>query len=311
MQILLDVVLPVFLVLGTGYFFARRGVFDEHAIDVLMEFAQGIAVPCLLFRQMSRLDISKSFSPGLIIAFYAGAMLCFLFAFYGSWKVFRRPIDEAISTGFAAMFSNTLLLGLSITLRAYGPDSVSGNYAIIALHSPLFYGFGITFMELVRHRGQGLSALTLFRKVVRAIFTQPMVLGLTLGFIWNITGLPLPGAIDAATDMLGKAALPAALFGLGGVLYRYKIEGDVWIVAMIVSLALFLHPIVTYTLGRFLHLDVASLRSAVVTAAMPPGANAYLFAHIYGVSRRANASAVLFGTALSVLTAWFWLGLLP
>ena len=49
----------------------------------------------------------------------------------------------------------------------------------------------------------------------------------------------------------------------------------------------------------------------VDNAAMAPGVNAYLFAHMYGVAKRVNASAVLIATALSILTTWAWLTILP
>ena len=48
-----------------------------------------------------------------------------------------------------------------------------------------------------------------------------------------------------------------------------------------------------------------------LTAAMAPGVNAYLFANIYGVGRRVAASAVLIATAVSILTIWAWLAILP
>lgn len=310
MALLLDVILPVFVVIGLGYVMARRGSFSQSAIDTLMGFAQGVAVPCLLFRQMAHMDLKNSYSVGLVTSFYVGAFLCFALAFSLTWKLFRRPLDEAVATGFAAMFSNTLLLGLPITERAYGADALTANYAIISLHSPLFYGFGITLMELVRHRGLNLSPREVSQKVLRAVFTQPLVVAIALGFAVNISGLPLPGALDAATDLLGKAGLPTALFGLGGVLFRYRIEGDKAIVALIVLLALVVHPVVTYGLAQVFKLDVHALRSSVVTAAMPPGANAYLFAHMYAVGRRANASAVLFGTIAAIFTAWIWLQVL-
>lgn len=311
MGLLLDVILPVFVVIGLGYAMAKWGGMGEGAVDALMRFSQGIAVPCLLFRQIALLDLKTSFDPGLITSFYAGAFLCFAAGFFGAWKLFKRPLEEAVTTGFACMFSNSLLLGLSITERAYGPGALSGNYAIIAMHSPLFYGFGILLMEMVRSHGMGLSAGALAVKVLKAIFSQSLVLGITLGFVVNVARLPIPGALDAATDMLGKAGLPTALFGLGGVLFRYRPEGDKGLIALIVGVSLFLHPVATYGLGLLFHLDIASLRSATVTAAMPPGANAYLFAHLYAVGRRANASAVLIATALSIVTAWVWLQILP
>jgi malonate transporter and related proteins len=311
MGILLDVILPVFVVIGFGYFLARRGTLTSGAVDALMQFSQGIAVPCLLFRQMVHMDLSSAFDPKLIASFYIGAFTCFGLGLFGAWKLFGRPLQEAVAVGFACMFSNSLLLGLSITERAYGSAALAGNYAIIALHSPLFYALGITLMELVRSHGQGLSAPALTRQVVKAIFSQSLVLGISAGFLINLSGLPLPGALDQAADLLGKAGLPTALFGLGGVLYRYRPEGEKAIIALIVGISLLVHPVITYGLGRWLHLDTASLRSATVTAAMPPGANAYLFAHLYGVSRRANASAVLIGTGLSIVTAWVWLQILP
>ncbi len=311
MGLLLDVILPVFVVIGFGYGMAKWGGMSENAVDALMWFAQSIGVPCLLFRQMALLDLKESFHPGLIGSFYAGAFLCFAAGFFGAWKLFKRPLEEAVTTGFACMFSNSVLLGLSISERAYGTAALTGNYVIIALHSPMFYAFGITLMEVVRSRGQGLSAPALTLKVVKAIFSQSLVLAIMLGFIVNLSGLALPGALDVASEMLGKAGLPTALFGLGGVLYRYRPEGDKGLIALIVIVSLVLHPVATYSLAMLFQIDVASLRSATVTAAMPPGANAYLFAHLYATGRRANASAVLIATGLSIFTAWVWLKILP
>ncbi len=132
-----------------------------------------------------------------------------------------------------------------------------------------------------------------------------------LGFAVNLTGAPLPGALTDAVDMMVRAALPAALFGLGGVLYRYRPEGDAGTIVMICAVSLILHPTITYTLGRAFDLDRDALRSAVVTAAMAPGINTYLFANMYGVARRVAASGVLIGTALSLITVWVWLAILP
>jgi len=53
------------------------------------------------------------------------------------------------------------------------------------------------------------------------------------------------------------------------------------------------------------------LRSSVLTAAMAPGVNAYIFANMYGVAKRVTASAVLAATALSVLSVTGWLLILP
>ena len=309
MQALLDVILPVFLVLGFGWTARRVGWFTDEWVEGLMRFTQGFALPCLLFRAISTLDLGQSFDLPLLVSFYAGAFAGFAAAFFGARLVFHRPWEDAVAIGFCGLFSNTLLLGLPIMERAYGAAALAPNYAIVALHAPIGYAFGVTVMEAIRNRGG--SILTTLGNVARGMLQNGLVIGILAGFTVNLTGLPVPKILTDAIDMMVRAALPAALFGLGGVLARYRPEGDQRTVLYICAVSLILHPAVTYLLGKAFGLPVGQLRSAVVTAAMAPGVNTYVFANIYGVAKRVVASTVLIATALSIPTIWIWLALLP
>jgi malonate transporter and related proteins len=308
---LLDVILPVFLVIGFGYAAARARLIGTGAVDGIMTFAQSFALPCLLFRSVATLDLGQAFQPGLMAAFYTGAFSGFAAGFFGARVLFGRPLPDAVAIGFACLFSNSLLLGLAITERAYGPEALAGNFAIISIHSPLLYAFGITAMELARSQGAGLPVGQLGRQIGGAILRQPLVIGILCGFAVNLSGLGVPGVVMGAVEMMAQAAIPAALFGLGGVLVRYRAEGDTATIAWICAVSLVLHPAITFGLGRAFGLDTDALRSAVVTASMAPGVNAFMFASLYGVALRVNASAVLAGTAASVGTVWVWLQVLP
>lgn len=314
MSALFDVILPVFLVLGYGYAAARTGLLGDRAIDGIQQFAQNFAVPVLLFQSIARLDLGQDFDPAMLASFYAGA-----FAGYGlGWSAARfvlgRPPEDCVAIGFVCLFSNTLLLGLPITERAYGPEALAGNYTIIAMHSPLLYTFGITVMEFTRARGLRLSVGQVAGRALVGVLRTPLVIGILAGLAVNLggmAGLELPQGAWEAVGMMARAAIPAALFGLGGVLHRYRPEGEARAIAICVAASLVLHPAVAYGLGRVFGVDVEGLRSAVVTAAMPPGVNAYLFAAMYGSAMRVAASAVLVGTALAIVTATFWLAVLP
>ena len=210
-----------------------------------------------------------------------------------------------LSIGFCCLFSNSVLLGLPITERAYGTAALTANFAIIAVHAPICYGIGITIMELVR--GRGSSAQELLRKVLQAIFKNALVIALGLGFFVNLLGIILPVILTDGLDLLANAALPAALFGLGGVLVRYRPEGDLRVIFYICAISLLVHPSLVWITGRYFDLSETDFRSAILTAAMAPGINAYIFANMYGTARRVAASAVLISTALTILTASFWL----
>ncbi len=311
MSVLLDVILPVFLVIGFGYVAARWLGFTDIAVDGVMSFAQGFALPLLLFSSIARLDLGQAYDAGLMISFYVGALAGFAAGYFAARLLFGRPVTDSIAFGFVGLFSNSLLLGVPITERAFGTEALQGNFAIISVHSPIFYSFGITLMEIARSRGLGLSARALATQVARAILTQPLVIGILCGFVVNFAG-GLPDIAWSAIDLMVQAALPAALFGLGGVLHRYRPEGDFRAIALLSAVSLVLHPGITWFLGtQVFDLDTAALRSAVMTAAMAPGVNAYVFANLYGVAKRVAASTVLVATLMSIGSVWVWLQILP
>ncbi|QIE44861.1 AEC family transporter [Pseudohalocynthiibacter aestuariivivens] len=309
MQALLDVILPVFVVIGAGYLAVWLKWFPQTGVDGLMKFTQNFAIPCLLFTALSRLDLGQGFDWRLLLSFYTGALAGFVLGLFGARLIFGRTWEDAIVIGFCCLFSNSVLLGLPLTERAYGADALTSNYAIIALHSPFCYGVGISVMEITRARGA--AGVDVAQRVLKAMFTNALIIGIGLGLLVNLTGLTLPGTVQAGLDLIARAALPAALFGLGGVLVQYRPEGDLRVIGWVCLIALVAHPLITRTLGGALVLDNGPMRSAVLTAAMAPGANAYIFANMYGRAKRVAASAVLFGTGLSILSAWVWMGLLP
>ena len=314
MSALFTVVLPVFLVIGFGWLVRWRGWFDDTAVDGLMRFAQNFAVPVLLFSSIARLDLGAEFSAALLVSFYVGAFASFALGWAGARFLFHRSPEDAVAIGFVCLFSNSLLLGVPITERAYGPEALAGNWAIIAIHSPLLYTFGITAMEFTRARGSGLPVARVAMRAMGGVLRTPLVIGIMAGLAMNLltgAGLVMPEGFWAAVEMIARAALPAALFGLGGVLFRYRPEGDMGAILMCCAASLLLHPAITWGLGRAMGLDAAGMRSAVITAAMAPGVNAYLFANLYGAARRVAASTVLMATAGSILTIWMWLEILP
>ncbi|EAR50318.1 malonate transporter, putative [Oceanicola granulosus HTCC2516] len=309
MGALVNVILPVFIVIGFGYLARWRSLLDDGQVDGLMRFTQNFAIPCLLFNAISSLDLAASYDWRLLVSFYAGAIAGFVAGLVGGRVLFGRAWEDSVAFGFSGLFSNLVLLGLPIMERAYGPDALMNNFVIISMHAPFCYGIGVTAMEIIRSRGE--PARTLPLKVLKAMFSNALILGIALGFAVNVTNFPMPTVLSEALDLMVRAALPVALFGLGGVLVRYKPQGDMRAILFVSSLSLVLHPVITYGLGTAFALERDALRSAVICAAMAPGVNTYVFANMYGVAKRVSASVVLMATGLSILTIWGWLAVLP
>jgi predicted permease len=137
------------------------------------------------------------------------------------------------------------------------------------------------------------------------------MIGLGLGLATNIAGLTLPGIVYDSISMFARAALPVALFGLGGVLTRYALKAEIGEALMISLFSLVVRPALVWLLAaEVFGLPQAFVRAAVVMAVMPPGVNGYVFAAMYGRAVGTAASAVILGTVLSLATITIWLALL-
>ena len=308
MSALLDVIIPVFLIIGFGYCTVWARLFSIDTIDGLMKFSQNFAIPVLLFNAIAEVDLANVFDLNLFFSFYVGATAGFLIGFLGSHYLFNRPLEDSVAIGFCCLFSNTVMLGLPITERAYGEDALQHNFAIVSIHAPFCYFLGITVMELVKSSEKSIRKKSVV--ILKAMFSNALVVGIVLGFFINIFGISLAKSIQASVDMITAVALPAALFGMGGVLYQYRLAGDIGPIIMVCLVSLLIHPAIVWITGLNLELSDVQLRSAVITAAMAPGINTYVFANMYGKAKRVASTGLLLSTALSIGTVWLWLNLL-
>lgn len=303
---LLQIVLPVFIVIGAGYLATTLGYMKDEGNDILTFFAQNIAIPCLLFLAIWRLNLAAVFDIRVLFAYYAPATFVFLLGGLIARYAFGRTPGEAVAVGFVAFFANTVLLGLPISERAYGAESLGTNYTIIAFNAPWCYFFGITAMEFARADGRSIAET--FRIAMAATFKNALMIALALGFLANLVGLWLPVAVVDSIEMIAAAALPTALFALGGILTRYKMKAELGESSMVGFLTLIVSPALSFLLATMVFdLEPSVVRSLVITAAMAPGVNAYIFSTMYNRATGLAATSVLLLTAASVVSVSAWL----
>lgn len=310
MEIVLAIVTPVFGVLLLGYFAARLGWFDDHAIHGLSLFVFNVAIPPLLFRNMALAELPDPLPWGLLLAYYLGTFAVFLLGMLGGGLIFKQRLGEQGMLGFNAAYANSVLIGIPLVLTAFGDQASVPLFLIIALHSPLMMPTMSLILEM--HRGQGAALWRIPGNTLRGLARNPVIIGLLTGVAFNLLQWPIPGPVDSIARMLGQAALPCALFAMGASLSRYRIAGNITVALAGVALKLVVHPLLVGMLA-FWVFEVPRLWAsvAVLIAALPTGVNTYLFAQRYGVGIAASTTAIFLSTAISVLSLslllFFWL----
>ena len=304
---LLEIVVPVFLLIGAGYFSVWTKFLTSGIMDALIKFQVSIAVPVLLFNSMYHTDLATSLNIFAMIGFFGSGTIAFFAAILLSRLVWKRRPGEAVAVGFCAFFPNAVMLGIPIADRAFGNAAMAAVFGIIAFHSMYNWFMGFVTMEAVRRDSD--SVLSGFSKAFATTFKNPLMIGLMLGMAANLISLPIPQVGQDALDMMSAAALPVALFALGGVLTRYNVKAEIGEALMVSVFSLLVHPGVAWVITAMIFdLDMIYVQATVLIAAMPTGINSYIFATVYNRAVGTAASTVIIATILSLgtITGWLW-----
>ena len=301
----LSIVAPVFALIVLGFAASYLGLLSDGSHKALSEFAFGLAVPCLLLRTIATAEF-PAVSPIRIWAAYFGAgAATWILASVLTAIALRRPVSDGATIAMGSVYGNIVMLGIPLNLATFGPAAAGPMALILAVNTPLLWLFGTLQMgwggrEAAGGGGSGALALRLVADLAR----NPIVIGIALGFALRATGLGLPALAEKVLSLVGQAGVPTSLVALGASLRHFRIQGQLPTLTLLCVLKLFVMPAIAWWLA-FAVFELPPVAAGVVVlfAAMPAGANVFIFAQRYQRVVNSASGAVAVGSLISVLTA--------
>jgi len=300
-SLVLTSLLPVILLICAGFVPARLGWVRETAVKDLSNLVFLLLTPALLFRTMSRVHLEQlDFKP--VAAYFVAVGLLF-----GSTFLLQGFNRRAAVLALAATYSNTVMIGIALVFLVYGPDGLVTLLTLVAVHSLVLLTSATVMLELAVAREQlpGAStrhALTTALHALKNSILHPVTLPLLLGLLFAQTGWQLPPAIQTPLELMAKAFSPVALM-LVGITLAFTQVGVHWRAALVLaSVKNILHPLLVFALCLWMGVSGLPMAVMVAAAALPMGANVFLFSQRYGVAQELITASVAVSTVLSVLT---------
>ena len=221
----------------------------------------------------------------------------------------RRPKSSvtarqtAPSIAMSSSFGNVVMLGIPLALGTFGDAAAAPMAVLVSLHTPLLFATATLHQLVVDEQRRG-SIATLVQDLVLELVRNPIILGILAGTAWRLTGLGLHPVIDRVLVILAQSSVATSLVGLGLSLVGFQIKGQVPTLGMILCLKLVLMPITAWLLAvQVFALPPVAAGVIILFAAMPTGANAYIFAASNGRAVNSASGAVALGSLLALLTA--------
>ncbi|MEM0908763.1 MAG: AEC family transporter [Pseudomonadota bacterium] len=312
---LVSVVLPVFCFIGLGYLLVAGRVLKGAIGEALADFVFKVAIPFHLFRAIATLELPDINPWPFWLAYFGGAAVNIALAVIIIQRVFGRDARVGVIAGMCASYSNIVMAGMPMVTQAFGEPGLVTILLLIAVHVPVMMTVSAVMIEIaeVRDGTRGkVDLLSAMGRVIVNLAQNQFIIAIVAGALWRMTGWTIPALPLNVLERLGETSIPLALVALGMSLHQYGIKGNILPAIAIGSVKLLVMPVVVFVLARFVFdLPPLAVAVAVVAAACPTGANAYLIATRFQTGLALSANTITLTTALSLLTVGIWFSFLP
>ena len=300
-----DLILPVFVVILTGWIVSYTGYLSRALSDALIHFAYNIAMPALLIVTIAQEPAHSLINWRFLVAFGGGSLLCFVLVF-GSMSIHgSRSLASRTMHGMAASMTNTGFVALPVLQAIYGQRTVLPAAIATVFVAVVMFPIAVILLELGQQNAHGSRPGAMV--TVRHVLLNPLVISTLIGMLWSVLGLRMPGPVTAYFGILADALTPCALFAIGLGLSLDGLRANVSRASLLSAVKLVIMPLIVYGLSVSLGLDPLYTIAAVICAAVPTAKTVYILAGEYHCEEMMVASTVSMTTLLSVISLVIWL----
>ncbi len=294
-MLVVQAILPIFGLIVLGYLLGWRQWLSGESAAGLANITFKLFMPTLLFAGIAKAPLADGLSPLLLLAYYLPVLLVFGLVNLVAHRLRGAPTP----LGLVAAFSNNVLVGIPLVTSLMGPAGLVYVFAILVFHSLTLFSLHSVYAALGgQERVDGRALLK--------NLANPMIIGLLLGALLNLSGLVVPQPLWRMVEWLAQAALPCALIVLGVSLSRYRLRPSRGVLGLAMAKLLLFPALVWWLSGLLPGLSEAARSVLVLLAACPSGVNVLAFAKT-PEDTRSVSSAVFLSTLLAALTLPLWM----
>ena len=301
---IVSILIPVFAVIGLGYFAGWRGIFDGRQVEGFNEFVLGFALPAMVFASVMGTPRSVLLGDATLFLAITGVQLLFMgLGLVLGQLVFRR--DLASSTILALMISvpTAAFMGTPILDDLFSAKSASLAISLYAITvTVVILPIAIVLLEwATRQAGASRGAASMLGHVLLQTVRKAIVWAPLLAFLLVLAGVSAPSPFDASLDLIGETTSAVALFASGLILAQYRLTLGIEpvMLAVIKNVA---QPSAMLGIAVVLGIVGTDRSEAVILTAMPASVVGPMLAVRYGTYESDAASALIIGTVLSIGT---------
>lgn len=306
LQTTLFVLLPLFFVMGVGYFAGHTQRLDRHQMTGINRILVEFTLPAALFTGTIQ-------TPRAELVQQAPLILALLLAFVVIWGIgiaaariaFHHHAGAAVLEATAVAFPNTGFMGVPILGGLFGATSVVTVAIATVLGVLVFVPTAVTVLEITRRRRDksAPAVRSPFLDVVAPAFIDaarsPLVWAPILAAVLVLSGVILPTEIVNILNLLGSITSGLAMFAAGLVLAAYPLRLN-FEIGLNTFLKMLAQPLFMLGIMALLGITGQRAQEGVILCALPTPVLSTILASQYD-TYQSEASSTLVLTSLVLL----------
>ena len=299
--VLMRAEMQVFLYFALGILLKKIHMTGPREDQFLSELLMGLIMPLNVFAAFYQPSYAGELAVGGLLIL-GGILVILLTLLAARLLPLPIPADKKRIAEFCMLMSNGSMIGLPLIEALYGMQGVFYANIFMTPTRVLTNVAGQRFFD-PGSRGNG------FKKGLAQSISNPLMIGMAAGFLFNLLGVPLPSPVMNVCNGISGCMSPLALILVGSALcdtfskaaFRQMFSLPVLLACLFRLLA---SPWLTLLACTMLGLTGTQRAAAVLINAMPVTTTAVIFCQKYHGDTRFTSICTFVSTILSFATLW-------
>lgn len=301
----LNATIPIFLMMLLGMLFRKLGWMDEVFAAKMNKFVFLVPLPVLLFEHLATVDFSEVWDIKFILFCFVVTAISITISTLISllWK------DRSIKGEFiqATYRSSAALLGIAFIQNIYG---TVGMAPLMIIGSVPLYNIMAVVVLSVFKPGNNSFDKALVKKTLKGIATNPIIIGIVVGFVWSALKLPMPLILHKTVSSIGATATPMGLMSMGATFEMKKATSKMKPTLVAVFMKLVGFCVVFLPMAALLGFRNEEMIAILVMLGSATTVSCFVMARNMGHEGTLSSGVIMMTTLLSAFTLTMWLDVL-
>lgn len=317
--------MPVFLIIILGKILIRIGLINEAWTKVTDKFSFKVALPAILFIDIADMKIDPGNNAKLVIF----CMIVTTIMFFGIWFLAYIFLKDKKSVGAftqAAARGSAAILGIPFAVNIYGHAGMVPLMILAVV--PLFNAYSVIILAVSSHfknkdekeeileieynsRGEIVKEKKCrdigFKEVIKSIVTNPLIVGIALGFPFCIFGIKIPFILHQAVLRVGDTATALMLISLGAGFHLKNLKGKFGYSFAATMIKLIILPLIFMPLAVYMGFRNDALIAVLIMLGTPSAISGYVMAKGMDNDYILMSSTIVMTTLFSAVTFTLWI----